>query len=398
MTAEPGPRNPYRPGVGIKPLYLAGRAKETRRFGASLRSAPEIPANMRLTGLRGVGKTVLLGEFDQAAKTQGWVTLRLELEPRHNTDDTLASEIVSQCVLLQERISRAERIKARMGEAVQAVRSLAQIEWNDMTFSLGGGLPGATRDIAEALKDCSRLALEQGYQGVGLLLDEAQILRDDSARVGNHPLSMLIAGVSALQREGVPLGLVLCGLPTLTVNLLNARTYSERMFKGQEIGSLAPDEALAAFVEPLREGGGGKTASEDLVTRVLEEVDGYPYFLQLWGAELWEAAEEASLSQFSVELLDEVEPDIYKRLDIDFYEPRVQSLTPAEQDLLTDTRACGYPPLLASELARRSPKSVGNVNVLLGRLVSAGVLYRPRKGQYMYTAPKFHDYLKRRSA
>lgn len=86
------------------------------------------------------------------------------------------------------------------------------------------------------------------------------------------------------------------------------------------------------------------------------------------------------------------------RLDLDFYEPRIASLTPAEQDLLIDSSRCRYPPLMVSELNSRSPKSPGNVNVVLGRLVTANVLYRRRKGQYEYAASGFHAFLRRRKS
>lgn len=95
-------------------------------------------------------------------------------------------------------------------------------------------------------------------------------------------------------------------------------------------------------------------------------------------------------------VLDEVRERIFERLDLDFYEPRVASLTPAEQDLLLDTSRCAYPPIVVAELVDQSPKSSGNVNVLLGRLVASNVLYRLRKGQYEYTAPGFRDFLLRR--
>ena len=96
-----------------------------------------------------------------------------------------------------------------------------------------------------------------------------------------------------------------------------------------------------------------------------------------------------------MKLLDATRLDIYARLDRDFYEPRVATLTPAEQDVLAASAACHYPPLRSADLTRASDKTRGNVNVLLGRLVDAGALYRVRKGEYAYTAPKFRDYLLR---
>lgn len=256
------------------------------------------------------------------------------------------------------------------------------------------GAATRTAALAESLAQTVVAAEGAGRAGLALLFDEAQVLSDDRSRDGDHPLSMLLASVSALQRQRLPLALVLCGLPNLTINLLEARTYSERMFRGDEVSSLPDVEARNAFTIPLHDT--GRSATPDLVDRVLSSVDGYPYFIQLWGAELWDAATDADTDVLTAPLLRIIESDIFRRLDLDFYDPRVDSLTPAEQDLLGDTASCGYPPLLASEVAGRSPKNVGNVNVLLGRLVKANVLYRQGKGRYYYTAPGFDDYLRRR--
>lgn len=125
-------------------------------------------------------------------------------------------------------------------------------------------------------------------------------------------------------------------------------------------------------------------------------MEGYPFFVQLWGAELWDACQDAGSTMFDLRLLDAIEPDIYARLDEEFYAGRVETLTPSEQDLLLSTAACPYPPLRSSDLLARSRKSEGNINVLMGRLAEQGVLYRVQKGVYEYTAPKFHQYLQRR--
>jgi hypothetical protein len=350
---------------------------------------------MRLTGLRGVGKTVLLGEFEHVALQDGWAAATLELKPGHNLEHALVEAVTGVAREARERLSRAERLRAAVGSAIRTVRTLG-LTWGEFTVTYTPG--GAhEEDVTRALFDVVETAVEKGRHGFVLLLDEAQIVRDERDRRGEHPLSLLISAVVALQRREVPLGLVLCGLPTLTGNLLRARSYTERMFRGEEIGSLAPDDARAAFTQPLAEGGAAITAAPDLVDEVVREVEGYPYFIQLWGAELWEAAELTELSVLSVELLRAARDDIYRRLDIDFYEPRVATLTPAEQDVLLATALAPYPPLVVAALNDAVDKSPANINVLLGRLVENGVLYRIRKGQYDYTAPKFRDFLLRRT-
>jgi len=169
---------------------------------------------------------------------------------------------------------------------------------------------------------------------------------------------------------------------------------SERLFRGEVVDSLPHDEAIAALTLPLE----ATTRTTDLrvAEALVDEVEGYPYFIQLWGSELWDAADLGGVERFTPDLLAAARPDIYERLDRDFYDPRVATLTPAEQDILFASARCPYPPLRSADLNQASDKTPGNVNVLLGRLVEAGVLYRIRKGEYAYTAPKFREYLQRR--
>jgi hypothetical protein len=102
------------------------------------------------------------------------------------------------------------------------------------------------------------------------------------------------------------------------------------------------------------------------------------------------------VKHLSIELLDEVEPDIRRRLDTDFYEPRIRILTPSEQDVILAAGTCPYPPIRVADVIEASDKSTGNINVLLGRIAHAGVIYRVRRGEYEYTAPGFHSFLQRR--
>lgn len=395
MTDTPG-KNPYRPGAATPPLYLAGREPQLARFPRILGAAPEIPANVRLTGLRGVGKSVLLKEFEQVARDAGWAVVRQQLEPRHNTEQSVSELLAEALESAKARMSRARRVREVVSDAVQAGRRLLHVTYEDITFSVGGGRPPEV-DVSRNLYAAVEAALDTGHEGFALLLDEAQVVRDETARGGEHPLSMLVAAVNALQEAGLPLALVMSGLPTLRANLQKARTYSEWMFRGEVIGELSgnPGPARDAFVRPLEST--GLTADDDLVDRVLSEVEGYPFFIQLWGAELWDAARDAGVRRFSARLLDSIEPDIYARMDEEFYAGRVETLTPSEQDLLLATASCPYPPLRTADLRSRSAKSDGNVNVLMGRLTDQGVLYRVQKGTYEYTAPKFHAYLQRRA-
>ena len=388
--------NPFRPGVGLQPAYLAGRDGDLRKFRRLLAGAPGIPANARMTGLRGVGKTVLLQRFQEIAEDENWATASIEIEPRHRSDDAFRDLLEGQLSALEQRLSVAARVRAVATSALEAARKIATVNADGFTWSLAGDLDSPTKAVASKILKAVNVAQEQFRDGLVILLDEAQVLVDEKSSDGNHPLSSLVAAISTLQKQNVRVALVLCGLPTLAVNLLSARTYTERMFRGFQIGSLGIEDSRAALTNPLN--GSGMEIRDDLVDRVAEEVDGYPYFLQLWGAELWDAAVDASLTTISSEVLDVIQEEIHARLDHDFYTPRIEALTPAEQDLLQATAKCSYPPIRVSELNSQSPKTPENVNVLMGRLVKANVLYRPRKGEYRYTAPMFGDFLRRRAA
>jgi hypothetical protein len=389
-------RNPFRPGVGLQPEYLAGRDAAIAQFQRLLEGTPDIPGNARITGLRGVGKTVLLQRLQEVAEELGFATIASELEPRHCDDAAFRALITRQASELAKRLSTIERVRQAAAGAVGALRRMTTVNFEGFEWSLAGDLDTATHDMAALLLDSAQASLKAQKRGLVLFFDEGQVLVDDKSATGSHPLSSLIAAISTLQKQNVPISLVLCGLPTLAVNLLTARTYTERMFRGFKVDSLNVEDAVAAFSEPLA-AAGAITATTELVQRVVNDVEGYPYFFQLWGAELWDAASDAEAHSMTVAMLDAIEDRIHERLDLDFYEPRVESLTPAEQDLLLASAQCPYPPLAVSDLNDASTKSNDNVNVLLGRLVKANVLFRPRKGQYLYTAPKFREYLRRRT-
>lgn len=367
-------------------------------FLTVLRDAPEIPGNVRLVGLRGVGKSVLLARCDELAQESGWAVARIELEPRHNSDAGLTDLIDALTNRLVAQMSLRARATGTAARVARSVRWQATVD--DVTLTLDPTVGHGSRSIVESLHRAVGTALSQDRAGLVLMLDEAQVVFDDKRERkdggrGQYPLSALIAAVTALQSQGAPIVLVLCGLPTLQANLLRARTYTERMFRGLVVGPLENRQAIEALVRPLV--GTGVRADDDLIAEVVATVDGYPYFLQLWGAELWDATVPGGGRVLTLTALNAIRDRIVGRLDRDFFEGRFAVLRPSEQDLLLAAAICAYPPLRVSELRDHTDKRGGYVNVLMGRLTEAGIVYGIGKGLYRYTAPLFHDYLVRRS-
>jgi len=387
--------NPFRPGAANPPTFLAGRESQEKIFRATLRSAPEIPANLAITGLRGVGKSVLLTKFAELSEGGlSWSVAKEQITPRHNSDSALTALVAGLVRQSTMKLSRLKAAKAHALDLGESIMGLLKITTHDITFSLSSETDANETSLTEMLLTATQESLRAGKNGFILMLDEAQIITDDKDRRGEHPLSLLVAAVNTLQSAGLPIALVLCGLPTLKTNLLKARTYSERMFRGIPVDRLTKTETREAFLVPLH--AGGLEADEELITAVLEDVDGYPYFIQLWGASLWDEAQDSGLTRLTVSVLNSIREEIHQRLDHDFFDPRVESLTPAEQDLITLTADCPYPPLKTTDIHARTSRNQGNVNVLMGRLAEQGIVYRIQKGQYSYTAPNFHEYLQRR--
>jgi hypothetical protein len=96
-------------------------------------------------------------------------------------------------------------------------------------------------DLAKDIFETVELTVAKGSEGLVLLLDEAQLIRDERGRHGEHPLSLLIAPLVALQRQELPLAVVVSGLPTLAANLQKARSYSERLFRGEDVDRFTPE-------------------------------------------------------------------------------------------------------------------------------------------------------------
>lgn len=178
---------------------------------------------------------MLLKEYEDIARREGWAVVRHQVEPRHNSEESVSAFVAQSVAAAMARMSRARRVKSGVSTAVEAVSGrLLSVQYDDITLSLGGS-KDLDLDVSRNLYDAVEAALDTGHEGFVLLLDEAQVIRDDTLRDGQHPLSMLVAAVNALQEAGLPLALVMCGLPTLRANLQRARTYAERMFPARSL-------------------------------------------------------------------------------------------------------------------------------------------------------------------
>ena len=274
--------NPFRPGNGVAPPYLAGRDPLLLAFDEFLSERP-LHANWALTGLRGTGKTVLLGEFAARAEYAGWLTLQRELGERHRDDERLAEAIVEDADALLRRAKMLAGVEQAIEQGLRFLRprrlTVGEVGY-EPSYEQGTASPAGR--MREALTGLDAVFTAGRPRGALLLYDEAHLLADDRARE-RYPLSGLLAALGAAQRVEPRVRVVLSGLPTLSLNLKRARTYAERMFRHLIVGNLERGDAWDALINryggstvawasaiKYRKGGDGHRPDKPRSRRLLE--------------------------------------------------------------------------------------------------------------------------------
>jgi len=390
--------NPFRPGMGLDPPYLADRNAQLARFDQYLTGFPVFPRNVRLTGLRGVGKTVLLQHYAALAEDRGWVVVRRECSEHLQAESTFALALVEDCRRAVERSSRTGALRVRSSTAARRALDLL----GSLTISLEGVTlavkpltvaarqPGLIEDrLFQALELACEGAIEGRRPGVLLCYDEAHVLHDTPRR-RDYPLGLFLASVAHAQREGQPVMLVACGLPTLTDNLARAKSYSERMFQAENLYALRPREATLAFARPLEAGGRG--ADDDVIAAVLKDTGGYPFHIQFFGALLWDAV--PTPRTITLRDFQRQRPTILRALDHAFFDARLARTSSVERRVLRAIAAQGEGASIQFLLELLNLSNHG-IQPLVARLEGKGLLYRPERGCVAFTVPLFGDYLRR---
>ena len=390
LARQPNPLpNPFRPGNGVPPPYLAGRDRLLAVFEDWLLETPPLHANWALTGLRGTGKTVLLGEFATRAERAGWLTLQRELGDRHRDDHRIAESVAEDCDAL---IGRADAIAA-VGQAVErGARWLRpkriQVGHVSIDPSYSHDRPAAADIISSAFGQLDSILSHTGRPGAVLLYDEAHLLADDRGRE-RFPLSTLLAALGAVQRNEQRVRIILSGLPTLSLNLKRARTYAERMFRHVSVGNLELDAAEEALAIPIA--GTRRSFGLSLIGEICEQTAGYPYFLQFFGA--------FTCSRIGLEHIElgdflRVESALLHELDLAFFEDRFEG-APRTEQLVLEAMARNTGPVTLRRL-RPQLGDVASVDLLVRRLIERGLVYRTGRATYDFALPLFRNFIRRR--
>ena len=383
-------RNPYTPNAGAAPRYFAGRAAEVEDFRVLLRrlAAGYTEQSVVVTGLRGVGKTVLIGEFRRVADEEGWVALDAEVSK--------ATEFGPQMATLARRALLRVSPKARWGERAKAaagvIKSFTLTVAPDGSLGAGldvepeGGLADTGvlgEDLPDVFEAIGRAAQESRHGGVVFLLDEIQFLNRLS-------LEALIGAVHRTVQRGLPVTFAGAGLPQLPGLAGEAKSYAERLFKFPSIGELPTAAARAAVIEPARlEGVAFEPGAADLIVAFTE---GYPYFIQEYGRAVWNLAEGPAITVADVRAAGDV---VEAELDESFFRSRVQRSSPEELRYLRAMAHLGAAAQKAGDVAGVLGKTSEQVAPIRARLISKGLLYTPRHGYAKFTVPQFDRFMLR---
>ncbi len=395
--------NPFRPGAGHSPPYLAGRNDEFAEFVRLLKQTV-ILENMVLTGLRGVGKTVLLDTFrPRSIETDwGWVGDNMS-ESSSITEERLAVRLMTDLAVVTSSIVIDRKELVGIGFRPEKDHVHQTFNYETM-LALFQGTPGLVSDkLKKVLESAWQCMQHEHWRGLVFAYDEAQNLSDHAAE-GEYPLSLLLDVFQSIQKKGIPFLLVLAGLPTLFPKLVAARTFSERMFRVVFLDRLNESDSMDAILEPIRQVQFLVERWRKFAPRIVEASGGYPYFLQFICREIFDVVRQTpgiEHSQVSIPI-----SDIIRKLDTDFFAGRWARTTDRQRQLLTviahldsaDSEFTVQQIVAQSKETLKKPFQTSHVSQMLSTLCDTGLVYKNRHGRYSFAVPLLGRFILRQQS
>jgi cytochrome c553 len=386
-------RNPYAPGAGQRPPELAGRDREISQFEVVLervaRGRPE--RSMVLTGLRGVGKTVLLNTFRSMAMQRLWGTGKIEARPEQSIRRPVAAALHMAVRELAPRHRAPDRIEYFLSVLKAfALRDSKAPKGTSVTTQLGIDVPAARGradsgdleiDLTELFADAASVAADLSV-GIALFIDEMQ-------DVPAPDISALCAACHELSQNGGPLIVVGAGLPHLPSVLSASKSYSERLFRYVRIDRLERGAADLALIAPAeREEVTFEPSALDALYRA---ADGYPYFVQAYGKVTWDVATGSPVTANDVSV---AAPEAEGELAVGFFGSRYERATPAEREYMRAMASLGDDPVPTSAVAEELGRKPSSLSPARDGLIKKGLIYSSERGVIAFTVPHFGKFLR----
>jgi len=383
-------KNPFSPGAGSPPPELAGRdgilAQARVLLGRVKAKRPE--KSLLLTGLRGVGKTVLLNEIERMAQAAGYRTILVEAHEGKSLAVLLAPHLRRLLFDLDRMAGAGDKVRRGLGVLKSFVGAI-KVKVGDIDIGLDIEPVKGDADSGDLEVDLPSLfvavaeAAEDRGVGVAILIDEIQYFSASE-------LSALIMAMHKMQQRQLPLVLVGAGLPILPGLAGESKSYAERLFSFPDIGPLPADDAVKALNDPVV--AAGEAFEPGALNAIVEVTKGYPYFLQEWGYQVWNHALASPITQAVV---TESSALVSRRLDENFFRVRYDRLTPREKMYLRAMAELGAGPYRTGDIADTMKVKINTLGPVRSSLIKKGMVYSPSHGDMAFTVPLFDEFMRR---
>ena len=375
--------------AGNPPSALTGREAQTeqfRRLLGRLSNGLNEPS-MILWGLRGVGKTVLLLEFESIADHEGWTPSEpIEIRPDTDFRAELADAAYAALLRLNRRKAIGERLKSftRLLAGFKAgVSSDGNLEFSFDPAAISGSTGDLERDLIHLFIELGKTARSHDT-GVVFLVDEMQFL-------GRSEMEAIAAAMHRMSQLKLPIAVVGTGLPQLPGLMVEAKSYAERLFSYPQVGPLDQQAARDALLRPANDE--GVEFDADALALIVQSSGGYPTFIQAYGKEAWNMAPGPSISLEDVEASA---PIVQTKLDEEFFHVRFEKATPKQRLYMAAMADLGGGPYRSSDVAQRMGTTPSTVSPVRDSLIKKGLIYSPDHGVVDFTVPHFSPFMRRR--
>ncbi len=383
-------KNPFSPGAGSPPPELVGRDPllEQARilFGRVKQRRPE--KSMLLTGLRGVGKTVLLNRIAGQAHENGYKSVQIEAQEGKALGPLIAQPMRGVLFELDRIAGAGDKVKRGLAILRSFIGAL-KLSMNDISIGLdieplkgaadSGDLQIDLPDLFVAIGE----AAEDRKGAVAIFIDELQYFKPAE-------LGALIMSMHKIQQRQLPVVLVGAGLPVLPGLAGESKSYAERLFNFPEVGALSREETARALDGPARDS--GVMFEPGATDEIFELTRGYPYFVQEWGYQAWN---HATCSPITKCVVQEATKAVTPRLDKNFFRVRYDRLTPGEKNFLRAMAELGHGAQRSGDVAQALGVRVTGLGPVRARLINKGMIYSPAHGEIAFTVPLFGQFMKR---
>ena len=379
--------NPYRPGAGLKPMYIAGRdddIKEVRQMFEAMTIGVPV-RSMIYSGLRGVGKTVLINRLEEIADDYGIFHNHIEIEEKND----FISQIAECAQDFLREVSTKEKFKNLIKKPLEAIKSLV-ISFNpsNTTFSV------SLQDRELYLSNNLTQSLTKVFVTIGETAQKVQtpvcFFIDEIQYMKQEQLGSLIAALHRTNQLGYPVMVIGAGLPRIYKMLSDEKSYSERLFAYKQIGSLTLEQSRKAIEEPAKKF--NIDYSDEAIEKIVEITKGYPYFIQQLCQIVYQNTDKDLIEDSDIEYNTN---SFLNTLDSGFFKARYERCSESDKKFVFAMVECGELPCTISNVAHNLNKDVGSISTIRAQLINKGIIYPVRYKELDFTVPEFAGFIQR---